>query len=306
VKILILFYLATQSDLLIYEKYFYFYFLVAEDHVQRLQNKLNFDVAKVKKDELLHKAELHLFTENVDTKPSLDEHKNIIIYQANTTGTNKTMNHTKVLPYDKHGYVKIDVTSTVKSWLNNSIAETSLVVDDTNNGIKSRHLHIRRRRDVTLKEWEMKRPVLMLYSLNDKDKPSKIRKRRQAKTKIKFSKDFYRLNKTHRKEQKEKCRLRDFYLDFKDVAWDEWILAPTGYNINYCRGECPKPLGPHYNTTNHAVIQTSVSNLNKGLVPPLCCIPTTLKDQTFLYLDDHGALIVKNPLDMIAVGCGCH
>ena len=46
------------------------------------------------------------------------------------------------------------------------------------------------------------------------------------------------------------------YVDFSDVGWNDWIVAPPGYHAFYCHGECPFPLADHLNSTNHAIVQT--------------------------------------------------
>lgn len=34
------------------------------------------------------------------------------------------------------------------------------------------------------------------------------------------------------------CCKENFYIDFAEIGWDDWIIAPTGYMANYCRGSC--------------------------------------------------------------------
>lgn len=40
----------------------------------------------------------------------------------------------------------------------------------------------------------------------------------------------------------------------------DWIIAPEGYAAYYCEGECAFPLNNYMNATNHAIVQTLVSN----------------------------------------------
>lgn len=40
----------------------------------------------------------------------------------------------------------------------------------------------------------------------------------------------------------------------------DWIIAPEGYAAYYCEGECAFPLNSYMNATNHAIVQTLVSN----------------------------------------------
>jgi Transforming growth factor beta like domain len=47
-------------------------------------------------------------------------------------------------------------------------------------------------------------------------------------------------------------------VSFKDLKWQDWIIAPDGYGAFYCSGECNFPLNAHMNATNHAIVQTLV------------------------------------------------
>lgn len=67
------------------------------------------------------------------------------------------------------------------------------------------------------------------------------------------------------------CKRHDLYVDFSQLNWQDWILAPSkriylfvnqkaqilvGYEAYQCKGKCsPHPLPAHLNTTNHAIIQ---------------------------------------------------
>ena len=44
----------------------------------------------------------------------------------------------------------------------------------------------------------------------------------------------------------------------------DWIIAPEGYAAYYCEGECAFPLNSYMNATNHAIVQTLVSNQIRG------------------------------------------
>jgi hypothetical protein len=34
------------------------------------------------------------------------------------------------------------------------------------------------------------------------------------------------------------CCRDQLYIDFAKIGWSHWILQPSGYNANYCRGDC--------------------------------------------------------------------
>ncbi|XP_073978504.1 decapentaplegic morphogen [Rhodnius prolixus] len=110
--------------------------------------------------------------------------------------------------------------------------------------------------------------------------------------------------KQRRKDGRDICRRHALYVDFKDVGWDDWIVAPPGYDAYYCYGDCPFPLADHLNSTNHAVVQTLVHSVNPSVVPKACCVPTQLSSISMLYVDDEN-IVLKNYQDMVVEGCGC-
>ncbi|CAG2161845.1 unnamed protein product [Oppiella nova] len=107
------------------------------------------------------------------------------------------------------------------------------------------------------------------------------------------------------KGRKDNCRRHSLYVDFSDVGWNDWIVAPPGYQAYYCSGECPFPLSDHLNSTNHAIVQTLVNSVNPSAVPKACCIPTELSPISMLYVDEYDKVVLKNYQDMVVEGCGC-
>lgn len=103
---------------------------------------------------------------------------------------------------------------------------------------------------------------------------------------------------------KNRCRRHNLYVDFNDVGWHKWIIAPSGYDAFFCLGECRFPLANHMNSSSHAMVQTLVNSVN-GAVPRACCVPTSLSPIALLYLDSQDRVVLKNYQDMVVEGCGC-
>ena len=95
------------------------------------------------------------------------------------------------------------------------------------------------------------------------------------------------------------------YVDFAEVGWNDWIVAPPGYNAQFCHGDCPFPLADHLNATNHAIVQTMVNSVDPSAVPRSCCVPTELSPISMLYLDEYEKVVLKNYENMVVEGCGC-
>ncbi|GAA6090545.1 bone morphogenetic protein 6 isoform X2 [Tachysurus ichikawai] len=107
-------------------------------------------------------------------------------------------------------------------------------------------------------------------------------------------------------DQKTACKKHELYVSFRDLGWQDWIIAPEGYAANYCDGECSFPLNAHMNATNHAIVQTLVHLMNPENVPKPCCAPTKLHAISVLYFDDNSNVILKKYKNMVVRACGCH
>uniref|UniRef100_A0A3B3CXE8 Bone morphogenetic protein 5 n=1 Tax=Oryzias melastigma TaxID=30732 RepID=A0A3B3CXE8_ORYME len=102
------------------------------------------------------------------------------------------------------------------------------------------------------------------------------------------------------------CKKHELYVSFRDLGWQDWIIAPEGYAAFYCDGECSFPLNAHMNATNHAIVQTLVHLMFPDNVPKPCCAPTKLNAISVLYFDDSSNVILKKYRNMVVRSCGCH
>ncbi|MBV94806.1 Inhibin beta A chain, partial [Eschrichtius robustus] len=105
------------------------------------------------------------------------------------------------------------------------------------------------------------------------------------------------------------CCKKQFFVSFKDIGWNDWIIAPSGYHANYCEGECPShiagtsgsSLSFHSTVINHYRMRghSPFANLKS------CCVPTKLRPMSMLYYDDGQNIIKKDIQNMIVEECGC-
>ncbi|KAJ9578728.1 hypothetical protein L9F63_005090, partial [Diploptera punctata] len=198
-----------------------------------------------------------------------------------------------------------DVLPAIERWIESPSENHGLFVEitslDSPKEVKKIHNHIRLRRSVdeTTNEWLPKQPLLFTYTDDGKNTP------RSGSSIVSRSKRASQSKKHKRKDGRENCRRHPLYVDFQDVGWTDWIVAPPGYEAHYCHGDCPFPLADHLNTTNHAIVQTLVNSVNPSAVPKACCVPTSLEPISMLYLDEESKVVLKNYQDMAVVGCGC-
>lgn len=106
------------------------------------------------------------------------------------------------------------------------------------------------------------------------------------------------------KPKSRRCSKQLMYLNFDEVGWSNWIIAPVGYYANYCSGECNYPLTDIQNATNHAIIQALYHRAAHPAVPKSCCAPVKLGSMAVLYQLD-GVVQMRLYDDMIVDACGC-
>lgn len=105
------------------------------------------------------------------------------------------------------------------------------------------------------------------------------------------------------------CCKRQFYVNFRDIGWSDWIIAPSGYHANYCEGDCPSHVASlggsalsfhsavinHYRLRGYGPFQDSRS----------CCVPTRLRAMSMLYYNEEQKIVKKDIHNMIVEECGC-
>lgn len=110
-------------------------------------------------------------------------------------------------------------------------------------------------------------------------------------------------------EEVQLCCKRQLYIDFKDIGWNDWIIAPSGYHANYCEGECPSHAASiagstlsfhstvisHYRMRGYSPFQTLHS----------CCVPARLRAMSMLYYNEEQKIIKKDIQNMVVEECGC-
>ncbi|XP_067879056.1 bone morphogenetic protein 10 [Heterodontus francisci] len=102
------------------------------------------------------------------------------------------------------------------------------------------------------------------------------------------------------------CKRSPLYVEFKQIKWDSWIIAPTGYEAYECKGTCYYPLTEQVTPTKHAIVQTLVNLRNPKMASKACCVPTKLDPISILYLDDAGVVTYKFKYEgMVVAECGC-
>ncbi|XP_045925599.1 growth/differentiation factor 2 [Micropterus dolomieu] len=108
-----------------------------------------------------------------------------------------------------------------------------------------------------------------------------------------------------RKAEREYCRRTSLKVNFKDIGWDSWIVAPPEYDAFECRGLCYHPLTDESTPSKHALIQTLINIRNPKKANMACCVPIRLDPITVMY-QENGRLTIRYLYEEMKVAeCGC-
>lgn len=292
-----------------------------EEHMERVQEggeardgqatplRFLFNLSSIPEDELLSSAELRLYRHQIDeaiASAGLEgvDDDDEALHRINVYEVLKPprggqlitrLLDTRLVRHNASRWESFDVSPAVLRWTRERLPNHGLAVEVLHLGPTPRHQgrHVRISRSLPQEpreDWEQLRPLLVTFGHDGKGHPLTRRtKRSPAKRGRKRSRN---------------CRRHALYVDFSDVGWNDWIVAPPGYQAYYCHGECPFPLADHLNSTNHAIVQTLVNSVNTN-IPKACCVPTELSAISMLYLDEHDKVVLKNYQEMVVEGCGC-
>ncbi|CAB1434963.1 unnamed protein product [Pleuronectes platessa] len=105
------------------------------------------------------------------------------------------------------------------------------------------------------------------------------------------------------------CCKRQFFVNFKDIGWNDWIIAPSGYHANYCEGDCPNHM-VSLSSSSLSFHSTVINHYRmRGFGPfqniKSCCVPMRLRAMSMLYYSEEQKIIKKDIQNMIVDECGC-
>lgn len=116
------------------------------------------------------------------------------------------------------------------------------------------------------------------------------------------------MKKARRKQWSEPrvCSRRYLRVDFADIGWSEWVLAPKAFDAYYCAGTCGFPIPKVVRPSNHATIQSIVRAV--GIIPGVpepCCVPDKMRPLSVLFLDPGRNMVLKVYPGMSVDTCSC-
>lgn len=191
------------------------------------------------------------------------------------------------------GWQKIDVTSLVQKWYDTRSSKNRLELLVDCSGCVRHNLQVHvplNEKKQSVERSASNTPFLVVYIEPDVIKRTKRRA-------IDCS-----------QAGKSQCCKQRFYVSFKTLGWDDWIIAPPGYYANYCRGDCGNGIRrtPDTLLTFYSHVFDEVRKFNKLNGNQLCCAPLKFSSMSLIYFGPDGSEIIKRDLPkMVVEECGC-
>lgn len=249
--------------------------------------ELNENTHRLKFDFSLGENEKHQKTELLVHTELLANNSIIHIYKMNSPVDREKILSRRVV---RGGSIeRFDLSSVVADW---SQSNHGIEIEIENG--QTDHFRMRRSTDSEHDD----SPVLISYVDDGSPSPNLLRSRRKTKS-------SRRKPNRRKKQEKPLCAKNPLYVDFRELEWQEWIVAPAGYDAWKCQGECKYPMDRSLNSTNHASFHAFARMYFPTEYDGPCCIPTKLSSLHLLYVDHQGRAVLKAYEDMVVEECGC-
>ncbi|XP_073531531.1 bone morphogenetic protein 5 [Phyllobates terribilis] len=284
-------------------------------HQRRHYKEFRFDLTQIPHGEAVTAAEFRIYKDRSSNRFG-NETLKISIYQIIKEYSNRDADlfllDTQRVPAYEVGWLVFDITVTSNHWVINPQNNLGLqLCVETSDG---RSVNVKSVGLVGRHGPQSKQPFLVAFFkasevLLRSVRAASTKRKKQDKNKSIAQHDASKMPTNadyNTSEQKQACKKHELYVSFRDLGWQDWIIAPEGYAAFYCDGECSFPLNAHMNATNHAIVQTLVHLMFPEHVPKPCCAPTKLNAISVLYFDDSSNVILKKYRNMVVRSCGCH
>lgn len=201
----------------------------------------------------------------------------------------------QTINYDNIGWQNIDVTSLVQKWFRSDSKDKNLLrlyVECT--GCESRRVVVHPFAEHQQKNQQQKidksnRPYLAVHI-----EPATLKRMKRRALDCSVA-------------SKSQCCKQRFYVSFKALGWDDWIIAPPGYYANYCSGKCGNGLNrsPDMFPTYYSHVVHEVRKYNKLNGNQLCCAPLKFSSMSLIYFGPDSKIIKRDLPKMVVDECGC-
>ena len=239
--------------------------------------------------------------ENLDDKFSVEKQIRVNVYQlvliSSTSNYKRKLLDSKIVNLEHVSWQSFEIAKAVQDWIDNPQTNLGLEIATDSQNIKdvidiSLENRVNANESNTGSNDTVTVPNIDIYA--------------QERSILKRVKRRGRRRGDCRKGDGEKrCCRHPIQIHFKDIGWDDWILAPMEYRGYYCGGTCPY----RYKVANtfsgiKALLHLNTLNTKKE-VPSPCCVATKLSPFTILHYDMEGRYTFSDYPDLVVEQCKC-
>nr|AHA51220.1 TGF_beta domain-containing protein [Bathyctena chuni] len=150
---------------------------------------------------------------------------------------------------------------------------------------------------------------VMVWSSENLSLPQMKTRRSSRRDKFRDSALIHSSFSRNRVKFSDRCTLQPLFIDFRDLAWETWIIAPPGLELGTCSGVCMRD----DISTNYNIIIDSINrdpDLHRlyslaGIRSERCCAPTQFLPAVIMFVDERQKIVVQLVEDILVGGCGC-
>ncbi|KAK0179113.1 hypothetical protein PV327_007935 [Microctonus hyperodae] len=278
-------------------------------------SRMNFDVSAVPSNEIPTHGELRLYRGSSinDTLKNYDF--TITAYQLSSLSSGTKVKHfinSVNVTANYEGWIILNITKTLHDWIKNrrdnngiriivEICHSSFTTEMKPEAIgivgfdgdPAKHAFM-----VAYYRHDEKKSI----QLNIRNITNKLRQKRSVTLEKKLRDKLLSFSED---DSPYPCAIVDYYVRFKDINFNQWIIAPEGFSVGYCSGECTLSAGLNIDNSNHAIVQAVLHSVYPKQIPPPCCVPIKLSPMSVLYFANNDQVVLKKYNDMILDKCGC-
>ena len=99
------------------------------------------------------------------------------------------------------------------------------------------------------------------------------------------------------------CQLAHALINFQDIGWYNWIIAPLRISMGYCFGKCTNRNYRHH-TTDHASLMRHFDLKNSSF--QLSCVPMKYEVTKIAFVNENSVIQIENLPLISASRCDCY